>query len=198
MFPKDRDLSVMDLGCGPSICNVISASLVSNRIYMAELLEGNRKEIIKFLCNDADAWNWQPYFSFQSSMEEDEDESSIEKRLRRSITGILQCNLAAETVFEPDVFNKKVDVMICSLVFDVVCTDTEALVTVMRRALEYLADDGVMIVQGSLGEHHYTIGSAMLPVLNIQQVIFLYLLNSIVLSNEFLGRFYGSCWSIKS
>ena len=60
-----ENLSVMDLGCGPSICNIISASLCSHHIYMAELLEGNRKEIIKFLCNDTDAWNWAPYFEFQ-------------------------------------------------------------------------------------------------------------------------------------
>ena len=62
---ESENLIVMDLGCGPSICNIISASLCSHHIYMAELLEGNRQEIIKFLCNDTDAWNWTPYFEFQ-------------------------------------------------------------------------------------------------------------------------------------
>ena len=65
LLADDRDMSIMDIGCGPSICNVISASLCSRRIYLAELLEGNRNEIIKFLCNDPDAWNWLPYFEFQ-------------------------------------------------------------------------------------------------------------------------------------
>lgn len=168
-FEEDRELSVMDLGCGPSICNIISASICSNKIYLAELLEGNRNEIIKYLCRDADAWNWQPYFEFQASLENDEDESSIEKRVRRSITGILECNLASDNVFEPDVFNKKVDIMICSLVFDVVCTEPGALAIVMSRALKFLSEDGIMIIQGSLGEHHYSVGSALLPVLDIQK-----------------------------
>ena len=35
------------------------------RIYLAELLEGNRQEIVKYLCNDEDAWNWEPYYEFQ-------------------------------------------------------------------------------------------------------------------------------------
>ena len=35
------------------------------RIYLAELLEGNRQEIVKYLCNDEDAWNWEPYYQFQ-------------------------------------------------------------------------------------------------------------------------------------
>ena len=36
-----------------------------SRIYLAELLEGNRQEIVKYLCNDEDAWNWEPYYEFQ-------------------------------------------------------------------------------------------------------------------------------------
>ena len=70
-------------------------------------------------------------------MESDEDPASIEKRLKRSITGILECNLATEQVFEPDVFSKKVDVMICSLVFDVICIDVNQLETAIKRALRF-------------------------------------------------------------
>ena len=32
LLPPDSEPAVLDLGCGPSICNVISASLVSSRI----------------------------------------------------------------------------------------------------------------------------------------------------------------------
>jgi len=179
LLADDRDMSIMDIGCGPSICNVISASLCSRRIYLAELLEGNRNEIIKFLCNDPDAWNWLPYFEFQATLESDEDPTSIEKRLKRSITGILECNLADEQVFAPDVFRKKVDVMICSLVFDVICIDIKQLESVMNRALRFLSDDGLMLVQGSLGEHHYSVGSAMLPVLDINQDEFMDVVNKL-------------------
>ena len=59
---------VLDMGAGPSICNIIAASRWSSHIYLADLLEGNRKEIQKFLARDDDAWNWQPYFDFQVMM----------------------------------------------------------------------------------------------------------------------------------
>ena len=59
---------VLDMGAGPSICNIIAASRWSSHIYLADLLEGNRKEIQKFLARDDDAWNWQPYFDFQVIM----------------------------------------------------------------------------------------------------------------------------------
>ena len=61
----DGDGVVLDMGAGPSICNIIAASRWSSRIYLAELLEGNRKEITKYLNSEEDAWNWQPYFDFQ-------------------------------------------------------------------------------------------------------------------------------------
>ena len=81
LLGAERNISVMDLGCGPSICNIISASLCSKLIYMAELLEGNRQEIIKFLCNDTDAWNWTPYFEFQVVLGNQGDVINVISRL---------------------------------------------------------------------------------------------------------------------
>ena len=34
----------------------------------------------------------------------------------------------------------------------------------------FLSGPGLLVVQGSLGEHHYSVGSALLPVLDISQV----------------------------
>ena len=33
---------VLDLGCGPSICNILAASRWTDHIYLADLLQGNR------------------------------------------------------------------------------------------------------------------------------------------------------------
>ena len=131
----EADRVVLDLGCGPSIANIISASSWSHKIYMAELLEGNRREITKYLCRAEDAWDWSPYFDFHSQLETNLDPGSLERRVRKSISGILECDLATEQVFDKTVFDQQVDIMICSLVFDVVCTDTEHFKLVLNRAL---------------------------------------------------------------
>jgi len=57
--------SVLDLGSGPSISSIISASRWSNKIYLAELLQGNREEIEKWWRNEDDAFDWKHYFDFQ-------------------------------------------------------------------------------------------------------------------------------------
>ena len=131
----EAERRVLDLGCGPSIANIISASSWSRRIYMAELLEGNRREITKYLARAEDAWDWSPYFDFHSQLETNQDPVSLEQRVRKSITGILECDLATDQVFDKSVFDQQVDIMICSLVFDVVCTDTEQFKLVLTRAL---------------------------------------------------------------
>jgi hypothetical protein len=39
---RGKEAVVLDLGCGPSICNILAASTWSRHIYLADLLEGNR------------------------------------------------------------------------------------------------------------------------------------------------------------
>ena len=89
--------------------------------------------------------------------------------MKKSVAGVIECNLATEEVFPEGALNEEVDVLICSLVFDVVCTDPSSLEVVMTRALTCLKQDGLMVVQGSLGEERYCVGSAVFPVLNIDQ-----------------------------
>ena len=89
--------------------------------------------------------------------------------MKKSVAGVIECNLATEEVFPEGALNEEVDVLICSLVFDVVCTDPSNLEVVMTRALTCLKQDGLMVVQGSLGEERYCVGSAVFPVLNIDQ-----------------------------
>ena len=57
--------AVLDMGAGPSICNINAAGRWSSHIYLADLLEGNRKEIAKYLNSEEDTWNLEPYFDFQ-------------------------------------------------------------------------------------------------------------------------------------
>ena len=89
--------------------------------------------------------------------------------MRNSVRGVIECNLATEEVFEKGVLTVEVDILICSLVFDVVCTNPHSLEVVMKRALQCVKEEGVMIVQGSLGEETYCVGSAVFPVLNINK-----------------------------
>lgn len=167
--------TVIDLGCGPSICSIISASRWSREIYLTELLEGNRKEVEKWVKDQEGAYNWQHYMDFQGVLELNPDTASIASRVRAAVAGVLPCDLATDSVFPQDAPRPPAaaDILIASLVFDVVCVDAAQLQVMMARALNWVKEDGLMIVQGSFGETAYAVGSAYMPVLDIQEDQFL-------------------------
>jgi len=165
----DEGPLVVDLGCGPSICNVISASRISSRIHLADLLEGNRRELTKWINRADNCWNWDPYFVFQGVLELEPNTQLIEQRVRSSISGVTSCDLANKQVFSSELHLDSFHVMICSLVWDVVAVNPEQLETVIKRCLSWLKPQGVLLVQGSLHEFRYCVGSAQFPVLNIDK-----------------------------
>ena len=47
-FSDENERRILDVGCGPSISNIISASKWSQNIIMADFLESNRREVERF------------------------------------------------------------------------------------------------------------------------------------------------------
>ena len=48
MILEENEKTILDVGCGPSISNIISASKWSQNIIMADYLESNRREVERF------------------------------------------------------------------------------------------------------------------------------------------------------
>mgnify|MGYP002042169882 FL=1 len=74
--------------------------------------------------------------------------------------------MTKENVFGNNDANEEFDVIIASLVFDVVATTKEMFKTALKHVVHYLKPGGFIVIQGSLGEHCYTVGSAMFPAMN--------------------------------
>ncbi len=60
---------MLDLGSGPSIHNVISASKWYSEIYMSDYTVANRLEIQRWIDKEPDAFNWKPYFELYGQLE---------------------------------------------------------------------------------------------------------------------------------
>ena len=62
------------------------------------------------------------------------------------------------------------DVIIASLVFDVVATTDSMFVSALDRVKRYLNPKGLIVIQGSLGENVYSVASSVFPVMNVDEV----------------------------
>ena len=60
---------LLDLGTGPSITSVISASKYCDTITVSDYSPGNRRYLQQWIDRDEDAFDWTPYISFVASLE---------------------------------------------------------------------------------------------------------------------------------
>lgn len=188
---------VVDLGCGPSISNIISASAWSPHIVMCDVLTSNLTEIAKFRSASEDAFSWQHYFAFLSTLEsstskEEERERNencnpldtkvgpllspedLEERTREAIQEICLCDISQPWCGLPERLVQSpgdlFEVGVASLVLDVVSTSEEMFRSALENVKGILKPHcGLLIIQGSLGESVYTVGSALFPVMNIDE-----------------------------
>ena len=86
---------------------------------------------------------------------------------------VIFCDVTIENIFENEVKNEEFHVIIASLVFDVVATNKQMFQEALRNVLRYLKPGGFIIIQGSIGEHVYTVGSAMFPAMNATKELIL-------------------------
>jgi len=93
----------------------------------------------------------------------------MEKRTRSSVVDVIYSDLSSNSVFKEGQNPTKFHIVICSLVWDVVAVNPSQLETVIKRSMKCLEEDGILVVQGSLHEDRYTVGSAVFPVLNIDK-----------------------------
>jgi len=84
---EENERFILDVGCGPSISNIISASKWSQNIIMADYLESNRREVERFWKNAADGFSWDHYFRFNGVLELNPDVDSLCRRTRNAIKG---------------------------------------------------------------------------------------------------------------
>jgi hypothetical protein len=76
---------ILDIGCGPSIANIISASKYCSNITMADYLASNRAEVERFRTEADGAFHWNHYFNFLGVLELNPDVEVIARRTRKSI-----------------------------------------------------------------------------------------------------------------
>lgn len=167
-------LVVIDVGCGPSISNVISASKMSDNIILADILESNRRQVEMFWKGDGDegGFDWRPHFEFAGVLELNPDVDAIVERTRGSIKAVYFCDVTAPGPGCSSIFNVPVppaDVIIASLVLDVVAVSKEAFCRALENIAGHLRAGGLLVVQGSLGETCYTVGSLSFPAMCIDR-----------------------------
>ena len=121
-------LTVLDYGCGPVICNVISAAGLPqvSEIVMSEYTEQNCRMIQQWLDRDPSAFDWSPYFRHVVKTLEGGTEQEVTEREERvrSLIKLAHCDITTDPPIESG-YEGPYDMVICFLTLEVSCATIE-------------------------------------------------------------------------
>jgi hypothetical protein len=154
--PQD---SMIDVGGGPTLYQLISARNKVKKITCAEYLESNRREVQKWLRNEADAFNWDQYFKHYLALERDAHATSIDEMkdcLRSKLGEFIPCDLNQQ---EPIPGPRRVfDVVSSHFCVEAICKDDDDLVSKLGKLAALARTGGYLIMSGLKEAHCYQVG----------------------------------------
>lgn len=107
-YPQDN-IDVLDVGGGPTVYQHIAMSLQAGNITHSEFLEQNRKEVLSWLNNEKEAYNWDGYFDLIRTMfsRDEEYQQILEGQLKSEDEKIREHAVLVKSLIEGDTENFK-------------------------------------------------------------------------------------------
>lgn len=163
---KFKGRKLLEIGSGPTIHNIASASAYFPEIVQSDFVEANCEELRRWLGGKSQL-DWSPFLEAIARIEGYQDLSSgirdIEVRIRRSVQSVVHCDVLADRVI-PEEVKSKFDLILTSLTLECAAPDFESFLSILMRLNQLLCVGGGLIMIGFLngkkwktvgGEFHY-------------------------------------------
>ncbi|XP_067127320.1 nicotinamide N-methyltransferase-like [Centruroides vittatus] len=114
---------LLDVGSGPSVYRIATASRFFSEIILSEYAECNRKELKKWLENDPSSLDWSKFIKMAARFEENGNAEmgikAIESRIRQRVKDVVPCDILHQQIFAKDI--GKFDVIFSAYCLECVC-----------------------------------------------------------------------------
>lgn len=161
----------LEIGGGPTICQLISASSKAKSIVFAEYLEANRREVIKWINDEDSAFNWDAFFRFVLNLEQQTNPSitlnDLKERVRRKVSKIIRCDVNQENPISP--LNVKFDVAASNFCLESITNNKLSFVNSLRNTSSLLKRDGILIMALIKSAKYYSVGKLNFPALSLDE-----------------------------
>ncbi|KAJ8256670.1 hypothetical protein COCON_G00188220 [Conger conger] len=159
---------LIDLGSGPTVHIIISASKYFEEIVASDLTSGSRKEIEKWLKKEEDCFNWRPFIEFVCEMEgRSRSPEEVEQRLRQ-IVQVLKCDVTLENPFHP-LPMEPADCITCSLCLEGACEDEEEYDRAIGSIAALLKPGSSLVLTDTLNQSYAVMGPQRFDCLVLTQ-----------------------------
>jgi phenylethanolamine N-methyltransferase len=169
-YTAERTLGrvVLDVGGGPTIYQLISASRYASRIVFAEFLAVNRKEVKSWWRAAAGHHDWSHFFEHVAKLEGHDSTSlkDLEKRLRGKLSSVVPVDLRDEhPLAEIGVLG--VDIVSSAFCIEVISSDIADLERYLSKIIEPLRQGGSLLITVTLNCSRYRVLDRFYPCLRV-------------------------------
>ncbi|XP_075460168.1 nicotinamide N-methyltransferase-like [Ascaphus truei] len=159
---------MIEIGCGPTIFQVISSCEHFKKIYLTDYSEANLQEVDRWLNDEEDAFDWTPYMKYVCNLEggrtTPEEKSD---KIRKSVT-LMRCDVTQANPMQPAVL-PLADCVIISECLTSACKTLEDFTAALKNISSLLNPGGYLILSDILGGSYYLVGEANFPVLPLEE-----------------------------
>lgn len=169
----NRRVTILELGGGPTVYQLISAAEVAAEIHFADYLDSNLDEVRKWVRGDKDAFDWRPFIK-EALIQEERDsvnQNKIverEKIIKQKITKFLHCDVFNSNPMG-SAYKKFYDVVSVNFVAESITAHYGKWKEAMQNIVSTLKKGGVLIITALIGAEFYLVGNKRFPAVPITE-----------------------------
>ncbi len=157
-------LRLLEIGGGPTIYQLISASRRAREIVFTDYLEGNLAEVRGWLGQAPGAFDWTRYLERVARLENGgaPDPSALAARVRDRIKRLLRCDLTRDNPLEPEALSG-FDVVSSAFCLEGITQDRRSFAVFLRRLATLVRAGGMLLATVVRDSEAYKVGASWFP-----------------------------------
>ncbi|MEE6484631.1 hypothetical protein FKM82_013950 [Ascaphus truei] len=169
MSGKVKGKTLIDIGTGPTIHQLLSACEVFDEIIVTDYTDRNREEFEKWLNKEPGMFDWTSVLKYVCELEGNREKwQEKEEKLRRAVKQVLKCDVLKVNPVEP-LNIPQVDCLLSSLCFEVACKDENAYHCTLKNVSTLLKPGGQLVLCGVLDTNYYMVGNVKFSSLCLKE-----------------------------
>ncbi|XP_013381935.1 indolethylamine N-methyltransferase-like [Lingula anatina] len=151
---------LLDVGTGPSLINLISASRCFEEIYLSDFSTANRNALKQWWNKEEnDKWSWESFFRHVAKLEGNEDEwKSLQDEFRSRLKDIYFCDVNNPNPLSP-LETEPFDTITSGYCLEFACLSERSYRQAMKNMTSLLKPGGNFIMHGGINESFYQVGT---------------------------------------
>ncbi|NWH68119.1 NNMT methyltransferase, partial [Geococcyx californianus] len=168
MFSLDglRGDTLIDIGCGPTIYQLLSACENFEQIIASDYTDQNRRELEKWLRKEPGAFDWKPVVQYVCELEGNREVwAEKEERLRKKVKQVLKCDVTKASPLDW----LPVDCVVSTLCLEAACKDLATFRSAVRSIGTLVKPGGHLVMLTVLQETYYAFNNQVFSCLHLDK-----------------------------